>query len=113
MTKPEIMPARLIRTCRRVNVFLGCHSFDVLSERGPLPSDTDTTREGNRHVETSDFMPSFLAAIGLECEFQRFHAPNLSASRRVEIEQWTETVLLLKKDDSGGFQACGFTGHSC
>ena len=34
----------------------------------------------------------------LKCEFQQVHAPNLPACQRVEIEQWTENVLLLKKD---------------
>src|SRR5438067_907252 len=39
----------------------------------------------------------------LKCEFQQVHAPNLPACQRVEIEQWTENVLLLKKDNSRGF----------
>ena len=40
--------------------------------------------------------------MGLQCEFQQFHAPNLSVGQRVENEQWTENVLLLKKDNSRG-----------
>jgi len=44
---------------------------------------------------------------------QQFHAPNLPACQRVKIEQWTESVLLLKKDDSRGSgtdpNSCGFS----
>src|SRR5438874_13724749 len=38
--------------------------------------------------------------MGLQCEFQQFHAPNLPAWQRVKIEHWTENKLLLKKDNS-------------